>query len=171
MVGLSKTKRRSFSLFFSFVVTLLILGLMSLSYAYVLCHTLDVIPLFSANPYACVYHCVIANFLRTSQPNASGIGMRSLTLIRDLLSKDVGKGNKNATKQSVQWAKTTALHALHVRFTCRYISLPSSAKQRREMIKICGLWRTSVHDEKQFIPSPNFNAVLITFILANYHVE
>ena len=64
--------------------------------------------------------------------------------------------------------KKTTLHAFHVRFTCWHISLPSFAKQHREMIKINGLWRTSVHDDKHFILSPN--AAHISFILANCHV-
>ena len=52
--------KKVFFFVFSFVLTLLLLGLISISYAYVdvLCHTLDFIPLcsplFSANPYACV---------------------------------------------------------------------------------------------------------------------
>ena len=66
--------------------------------------------------------------------------------------------------------KTTALHALHVRFTCCYISVPSSAKQQREMIKNSALWRMLVQDDKHFILSPNFNIVHISFILANCRV-
>ena len=58
-------------------------------------------------------------------------------------------------------------HALHVRFTCWYISLQSSAKQQREMIKTNGLWRTAEHDDKHFILFPNFNAVHFSFTLAN----
>ena len=60
-MGLKKTKGRCFSLFVP--SSLLMLGLMSMSYAYVdvFCHTLDFImifalssPLFSANSYAFV---------------------------------------------------------------------------------------------------------------------
>ena len=32
--------------------------------------------------------------------------------------------------------------AVHVRFNSLYISLPSSAKQQREMTKFCVVWRT-----------------------------
>ena len=32
--------------------------------------------------------------------------------------------------------------ALHVRYNSRYISLPSSAKQQREMTKFCGVYET-----------------------------
>ena len=35
----------------------------------------------------------------------------------------------------VWWEKTIALHALHVRFSLLSISLPSSAKQQRELAK------------------------------------
>ena len=43
------------------------------------------------------------------------------------------------------------------------------------MIKINGLWTTSIHQpihgrDKHFILSPNCNAVYISFILANCHV-
>ena len=58
--GTFEDKKTVFFFVFSFVLTLLLLGLISMSYAYVnvLCQTLDFIPLctplFSANPYACV---------------------------------------------------------------------------------------------------------------------
>ena len=32
--------------------------------------------------------------------------------------------------------------AMHVRFNSWYISLPSPAKQQREMTKFCAVWRT-----------------------------
>ena len=32
--------------------------------------------------------------------------------------------------------------AVRVRYNSRYISLPSSAKQQREMTKFCAIWRT-----------------------------
>ena len=32
--------------------------------------------------------------------------------------------------------------AVHVRYESLYISLPSSAKQQREMTKFCVFWRT-----------------------------
>ena len=34
------------------------------------------------------------------------------------------------------------VHAVHVHFNSWYISLPSSAKQQREMTKFCVVWRT-----------------------------
>ena len=58
--GAFEDKNTAFFFIFSFVLTLLMLGLMSMSCADVdvLCHTLHVIPLCSpscfANPYACV---------------------------------------------------------------------------------------------------------------------
>ena len=82
-----------------------------------------------------------------------------MSLCKPALSKDDGNSNENATKQSVLWAKTITLHALHVRFTCWYISVLSSAKQQREVIKISCLWRTPVHENKHFILSPNFSTV------------
>ena len=57
--GTFKDKKTVFFFVCFFVLTLLLLGLMSMSCAsvHVLCHTLDFIPLcsplFSANPYAC----------------------------------------------------------------------------------------------------------------------
>ena len=50
-------------------------------------------------------------------------------------SKDNGDGNENVTNLHILWAKTIALHALHVRFSLLFISLPSSAKQQREIAK------------------------------------
>ena len=45
-----------------------------------------------------------------------------------------------------------ALHALHVRFTFRYIFLLSSPKRRREMTKCKVLWATLAHgDEFSFL--------------------
>ena len=58
--GALQDKRTVFFFVCSFVFILLMLGPMSMSYAYVdfLCHMLDFIPLFSplfsANPFACV---------------------------------------------------------------------------------------------------------------------
>ena len=52
--------------------------------------------------------------------------------------------------------------ALHVHYTLWYISLPSSAKQRREMTKFKVLWRTWTHDDKFPFLFLNFNAVPAT---------
>ena len=43
--------------------------------------------------------------------------------------------------------------AVHVRFESLYISLPSSAKQQREMTKFCVVWRTwtTTAKKKKFI--------------------
>ena len=49
-----------------------------------------------------------------------------------------------------------ALHALHVRFTHSYISLPSSPKWRREMTKFKDLWRTLAHDDEFSVLSLRF---------------
>ena len=59
------------------------------------------------------------------------------------LSNDSGDGNKNVTDLYIQRAKIIALHAPHVRFSFLSISLPSSAKQQREITKCEVLWRTS----------------------------
>ena len=48
------------------------------------------------------------------------------------LRNDDGDGNDNATKTI----------ALHMRFQFWYISLPSTAKQQREMTNFKVLWRT-----------------------------
>ena len=50
-------------------------------------------------------------------------------------SNDNDDGNENVTNLHIQWAKTIALHALHVLFSFLSISLPSSAKQQREITK------------------------------------
>ena len=49
-----------------------------------------------------------------------------------------------------------ALHALHVRFTFWYISLPSSPKWRREMTKFKVLWRTLAYDDEFLVLSLRF---------------
>ena len=46
------------------------------------------------------------------------------------LSNHHGDGNENVEKQQALMSKTMTLH---VRYTFRYISFPSSAKQQREM--------------------------------------
>ena len=63
------------------------------------------------------------------------------------LSKDDGNGNENATKQSVGWAKTIALHALHVRFTCFCAVL--SLQSRRFLTKTRRYIDRGRHLEKQ----------------------
>ena len=55
-------------------------------------------------------------------------------------SNDNGDGNENVTNLHIQWAKTVALHAPHVRFSFLSISLPLSAKQQREITKFEVLW-------------------------------
>ena len=48
-------------------------------------------------------------------------------------------GNENVTKQKVKPSKTIAVHE---RYKSLYISLPSSAKQQRDMTKFCGVYET-----------------------------
>ena len=48
-----------------------------------------------------------------------------------------GKGDRHQTK-----VLTNKTIAVHVRYNSLYISLPSSAKQQREMTKYCVLWQT-----------------------------
>ena len=45
-----------------------------------------------------------------------------------------------------------------MRFEFRYISFPSSAKQRRDMTKFKVLWRMWTHDGEFFILFLNLNA-------------
>ena len=52
------------------------------------------------------------------------------------LSNDNGDNNENVTNLHIYLAKTIALHALHVRVSLLSISLPSSAKQQREIEKV-----------------------------------
>ena len=69
-------------------------------------------------------------------------------------SNDNGDGNENVTNLHIQWAKTIALHAPHVRFSYLSISLPSSAKQQREITKFEVLRRTSALGRQIFIFLP-----------------
>ena len=64
------------------------------------------------------------------------------------LSNDNGDGNENVTNLHIHWAKTIALHALHVRFSLLSISLPSSAKQQREIAIFEVLWTTLALEHK-----------------------
>ena len=54
--------------------------------------------------------------------------------------------------------------SLHVRFMFLYISLPSSAKQQREMTKFKVFWRTWAHDGEFSIFLPYLNAVPINLV-------
>ena len=56
------------------------------------------------------------------------------------LSSDDDDAGENVRKTIVKISKTLAVH---VRYNLWYISLPSSAKQRREMTTIKVFWRTS----------------------------
>ena len=51
------------------------------------------------------------------------------------LSNDNGDGNENVTNLHILWPKAIPLHAQHVRFSLLSISLPSSAKQQRDIAK------------------------------------
>ena len=63
-------------------------------------------------------------------------------------SNNNGDGNENVTNMHIQWAKTIALGALHVRFSFLSISLPLSAKLQREITEFEVLWRTSFFSPK-----------------------
>ena len=79
-------------------------------------------------------------------------------------SNDNGDGNENVTNLHIQWAKTIVLHAPHVRFSFLSISLPSSAKQQREITKFEVLWRTSALGDKFSFFSPKLSAANTGFI-------
>ena len=49
---------------------------------------------------------------------------------------------------------------LHVRYNSLYISLPSSAKQQREMTKFCVVWRT-------WATTANFSKFYFKFIVVS----
>ena len=68
-------------------------------------------------------------------------------------SNDNGDGNEHVTNLHIFWAKTIALHSLHVRFSFLSISLPSSAKRQHEIAKFEVLRRTSALRSK-FLFSP-----------------
>ena len=61
-------------------------------------------------------------------------------------SSPIGELNKPRQQRQRERHQTEGLtsrtKAVHVRFESWYISLPSSAKQQREMTKFCVLWRT-----------------------------
>ena len=65
------------------------------------------------------------------------VASQILNFLIGSLNSDTGDGNENITNLHVWRAKAIALHALHVHalFTFVYISLPSSAKQQREIAK------------------------------------
>ena len=57
-----------------------------------------------------------------------------------------------------------------VRFKFWYISLPSSAKQQREMAKFKVLWRTWTHDGEVFIFFLNLNATPTNLVPGEFAV-
>ena len=93
--------------------------------------------------------------LPTKQKNS----MRPLHLfflIITTLRKLDGDGNHNAAKQKSLMCKPIPLH---VPFKFWYISLPSSAKQQREMTKLCKFsWRTWTQNGQFVILFLNLNA-------------
>ena len=91
--------------------------------------------------YVCMYVCNLGSF-----------------------SNDNDDGNENVTNLHIQWAKTIALHALHVLFSFLSISLPSSAKQQREITKFEVLLRTSALGDKISFFSPKLSAARNGFI-------
>ena len=58
---------------------------------------------------------------------------------KGVLAKHDGDGDESVNEQKCLMSKTMVLH---VRFESWYISLPSSAKQQREMTKFYVFWRT-----------------------------
>ena len=69
---------------------------------------------------------------------------RTITMTIWTLSNDDDDAGENVRKTIVLISKTLAVH---VRYNLRYISLPSTAKQRREMTTIKVFWRTSTPDD------------------------
>ena len=60
----------------------------------------------------------------------------------------LGSLSKPRLRRQREWHQTKGLMsktiAVHVRYKSLYISLPSSAKQRREMTKFCVVFRISI---------------------------
>ena len=82
---------------------------------------------------------------------------RFLIIILGNLNKHDGDGWRERHKTKGLISKTMTLH---VRYRFLYISLPSSAKQQREMIKFKVLGRTWTHDSEFSLFYLNCNAVL-----------
>ena len=85
--------------------------------------------------------CLRMSILKSSSPNSRIYTDWPIAGLESF-SKDKGDGNENVKNLHIYWAKTIALHALHVRCSVLSISLPSSAKQQREIPKIEDLSRT-----------------------------
>ena len=77
-------------------------------------------------------HSLVCSFLRPS------VRPFVRSFIRDL--KHRRRGRQRERQETIVLISKTL--ALHVHYTLWYISLPSSAKQRREMAKFKVLWRT-----------------------------
>ena len=79
-------------------------------------------------------------------PRQSEYGTVSRCRERQLgtLSSDDDDAGENVRKTIILISKTLAMH---VRYNLWYISLPSTAKQRREMTTIKVFWRTSTPDD------------------------
>ena len=92
------------------------------------------------------------------------VGRKRTYALLESFSNDNGDGNENVTNLHIQWAKTIALHAPHVRFSFLSISLPSSAKQQREITKFEVLWRTLALGDKFSFFSPKLSAANTGFI-------
>ena len=74
-------------------------------------------------------------------------------------SYDNGDGNENLTNLHIHWAKTKALHVLHVHFSLLSISWPSSAKQQREIAKFEVLCKTTALEHKFSFFPPKLSAL------------
>ena len=86
-----------------------------------------------------------------------------MTVTSILTSYDIREFKKLRRRRQRERHKTIGFNeqnnALHVRFKFWYISLPSSAKQQREMTKFKVLWRARAHDGKFSFLCTNLNAV------------
>jgi len=94
-------------------------------------------------------------------PKRENNGFKTLHSFRTVtlgnLSKHDGDGWRERHKTKGLISKTMTLH---LRYIFLYISLPSSAKQQREMTKFKVLWRTWTHDSEFSFLYLNCNAVL-----------
>ena len=78
------------------------------------------------------------------QREAEHIGHIVKPLLLGTLSSDDDDAGENVRKTIVLISKTLAVH---LRYNLWYISLPSNAKQRREMTTIKVFWRTSTPND------------------------
>ena len=77
---------------------------------------------------------------KTVEISASSPVSRWRSLVQSLVSRDL-KQNSRRQRQRAEALMNNAI-AVHVRYKSLYISLPSFAKQQREMTTSCVFWRT-----------------------------